>query len=89
LIFQLGVIPTGGRLSHQATCPFEEDFGCMALWDLVPEVIGSLQLMDSATWVEINLAQGLHDWGKRPCPFELYHFFCLTNEEKYGKPQSW
>jgi hypothetical protein len=40
----------------------------MAFWELNPEVLGSLWVMASATWGEITLAEGLHDWGRRAVP---------------------
>jgi hypothetical protein len=46
---KLGAIATYGRLSHQATCPYEKDFGWMAFWELNRELLGSFWLMASAT----------------------------------------
>jgi hypothetical protein len=70
--FRLGVIATGGSLSHQATCLCEKDFGWMALWELNPEVVGSLWLMASATWggggKSLRLKATMIGEG-RPCPF--------------------
>jgi hypothetical protein len=49
---------------------YEKDFGWMEVWELNPEVLGSLWLMAFATWGEITMAEGLHDWGRREaCPF--------------------
>jgi hypothetical protein len=51
----------------------EKDFGWMALWELIPEVLGSLWLMASATWDGgITSAEGLHDWGRRAVPLFSY-----------------
>jgi hypothetical protein len=38
---------TGGRLSHQATCIREKDFGWIALSELNPEMLGLLWLKTS------------------------------------------
>jgi hypothetical protein len=43
--FKLGAVAAGGRLSHQAACPCEKDFGWMAVWEMNPEVLGSLWLI--------------------------------------------
>jgi hypothetical protein len=50
----------------------EKDFGYMAPWELNTEVLGSLWLMASATWGEITLAEGIHDWGRRAVPLLNY-----------------
>jgi hypothetical protein len=56
----------------------KRNFGWMALWGLNSEVLGSLWLMASATWVEITSAEGLHDWGRRDVPlFEYTLAFAL------------
>jgi hypothetical protein len=45
----------------------------MDVWELSPEVLGSLWLMASATWGGgIVLAEGLHDWGRRAAPLLKY-----------------
>jgi hypothetical protein len=86
--FKLGMIATGGRLSHQATCPLWNGFWLDGfLW----VELGS---------VGITLADGLCDLGDKslclkasmtgedgPCPF-LNPGICLTTEKIYGKPQS-
>jgi hypothetical protein len=40
----------------------------VAFCELIPEVLGSLWLVDSETWGEIPLAEGLHVWGRRDLP---------------------
>jgi hypothetical protein len=43
-----------------------KDFGCITLWELNPEVLGSLWLIASEIWErEITLAEGLHVWEKQ------------------------
>jgi hypothetical protein len=44
------------------------------VWELNPEVLGSLWMMAFATWVGggITLAKGLHDWGTRAVPLLNY-----------------
>jgi hypothetical protein len=44
----------------------------VAVWELSPEVLGSLCLMASATQGEITSAEGLRDWGRRPVPHLNY-----------------
>jgi hypothetical protein len=57
----------------------------MSTWLLKRKVIGSTRLMASATWQEIVLAEGLHDWETRLCPSELHPTICLTTEEEHGQ----
>jgi hypothetical protein len=88
-IFRLGVVATGGRLSHQATCPLWKGFWLMAVWGLNPEVLWSLWLMASATWGG-NHFSWRPPWLGKPgrAPSELYPGICLRTEERHGKPQS-
>jgi hypothetical protein len=44
----------------------------MALWELNPEILGSLWLMASATSERMLLAEGLHDWRRRAVPLLIY-----------------
>jgi hypothetical protein len=72
--------------------PYEKDFGWMVFWELNPEMLGSLRLTASASFLE-----GKHYFGWRPpwfgkagCgAFELYPGICLTTEGKHGKPVSY
>jgi hypothetical protein len=68
--FKLGIIATGGRLSHQATCLLWKGFWLDGSLGVEPRVFGSLWLMASATWGggEITSAEGLHDWERRAVP---------------------
>jgi hypothetical protein len=51
---------------------YEKNFGSMGVWELNKEGLGSLWLMASATWGEITLTEGLHDWGRRAVPLLNY-----------------
>jgi hypothetical protein len=52
----------------------ERNFGWMDVWELNPEGLGSHWLMASATWWwGVNLAEGLHDWGRRAVPLLNYN----------------
>jgi hypothetical protein len=60
----------------------------MAVWELNPEVLGSLWLMASATWDEITLAEGLHDRGRRAVPLlTLKPKLVLIKFKKSSVPQ--
>jgi hypothetical protein len=70
LIFsKQGLLLLVGHLSIRQLVVREMDFRWMALWELNPDVFRKLWPMASATWGEITLAEGLHDGGRRPCPF--------------------
>jgi hypothetical protein len=83
-----------GLLLLVGDCPIrqlvlcEKDFGWVALWGLDPEVVGSLWLMASTTWRKITSAEGLHDLGRRACPFESNPRIYFITEERHRKPQS-
>jgi hypothetical protein len=84
-----GIIGTGERSCHQATCPLWKGFWLDDTLGVGPRSVG------------MALADGLCDLGGKslelkasmtgeggPCPFELCLGICLATEEKHGKPQS-
>jgi hypothetical protein len=47
----------------------EKDFGWMALWELNPEVLGSIWLMAYATWGKSLRLKAFMIGEDGPCPF--------------------
>jgi hypothetical protein len=66
--FKQAAIATGGDYPIRQLVLYEKNFDWMALWELNPEMLGSLWLMASAAWGEVTLAEGLHDCRRRAVP---------------------
>jgi hypothetical protein len=67
---------------------YERNFGWMDVWDLNPQVLGSLWLMASATWGGGGKHRGLRPLSLRKvgrAPSELYPGNCLTTEKNLSQ----
>jgi hypothetical protein len=67
---------------------YEKDYAWMDVWLLNPEWLGALWLMTSATWGELFWLKASEIWKASRVSFELFPEFCLTTEQKHGKPLS-
>jgi hypothetical protein len=69
-MFRRGITAIGGRMIPSQFSLCETNFGCMDIWEINPEGLGLFWMKASATYGEIILTEGLHDWEvSRPCPF--------------------
>jgi hypothetical protein len=82
---KFGVIATGGRLYHEATCPLWKGFWLDGSLGVEPRSFGNA-LADGLC--ELGGGGGNHFGRRLPwlgnagrAPFELYHGICLTTEE--------